>query len=235
VVLVVPAAIYAVVLWFELPRFSKFRDEHHANRAAVQTGTSNWSAFARLTLVIILRSILYYGLLAFLPLYLHTVRDVSIPEANGALTIMAISGAVGALILGNIADRFGQKRVLVASLIAMTPAIILLLNAEKSLIPILVVVAGVSVISVGTVTIVMGQEYAAGNLGMASGITTGFAIGLGGLGSPVLGRVADLYGLNWAMIIVALLPLVALAIAFTLPSKKKNDPKLVANASDSST
>ena len=220
ILLLFPAAIYAVVLWFELPRLSQFREDHHANNAAILTGTTNWSAFIRLTIVIVLRSILYYGLLAFLPLYLHTLRDMPIPEANGALTILAISGAVGALVLGNIADRIGQKRVLLISLMLMTPLIALLLNVEKSVIPFLLIFVGVAVISVGTVTIVMGQEYAAGNLGVASGITTGFAIGLGGLGSPVLGRIADLYGLNWVMIIVASLPLAALAIAVTLPTKK---------------
>ena len=218
-VLLVPAAIYALVLWFELPRLSQFREHHHASRAESEASPTNWSAFLRLTVVIVLRSVLYYGLLAFLPLYLIKLREVSIPEANGALTILAISGAIGALVLGNIADRIGQKRVLLISLMAMTPAILLLLNVEKNFIPVLVVVVGITVISVSTVTVVMGQEYAAGNLGVASGITTGFAIGLGGLGSPILGHVADVYGLNWVMLILAALPVAGLALALTLPRK----------------
>lgn len=219
-VMLVPAAIYTIVLWFELPRLSQFREHHHANVAAREASTTNWSAFIRLTIVIVLRSILYYGLLAFLPLYLIKIRNLPIPEANGALTILAISGALGALVLGNLADRIGQKRVLLISLALMTPLIALLLNIERGFIPVLLVFVGVAVISVGTVTIVMGQEYAAANLGVATGITTGLAIGLGGLGAPFLGRVADLYGLDWVMIILAALPLTALALAVTLPTKK---------------
>lgn len=219
--MIIPAGLYALVLWYELPRLSVFREHHHANIAAAQTAATDWSAFTRLTIVIILRSILYYGLLAFLPLYLIKIRGLAIPEANGSLSILAISGAVGALVLGNLADRIGQKRVLVISLALMTPLITLLLYIDKGLVPFLLIFVGVAVISVGTVTIVMGQEYASAHLGVATGITTGLAIGLGGLGAPVLGRVADLYGLDWVMMIVAGLPLIGLIIALTLPAKAR--------------
>ncbi len=215
-----PVAVYALVLLCELPRLSEFRAHHHLSGAARQAGSTNWSAFLRLSMVIVLRSILYYGLLAFLPLYLFKIRELPIPEANGSLTIIAISGALGTLVLGNVADRFGRKRVLLASLALMTPFIALLLYIDKAFMPILLVFVGIAVISVGTVTIVMGQEYAAANLGVATGITTGLAIGLGGLGSPILGRVADLYGLNTTMIVLAALPLAAAALALTLPTKK---------------
>jgi FSR family fosmidomycin resistance protein-like MFS transporter len=219
-VLLVPAAIYTLVLWFALPRLSQFRDQHHAKIEQAQTATTDWSAFTRLTIVIVLRSILYYGLIAFLPLYLIKLRGLTIPEANGALTIISISGAIGTIVLGNVADRFGRKRMLLTSLGLMTALLALLLYVDKAYLPYLLVFVGVAVISVSTVTIVMGQEYAAANLGVATGITTGLAIGLGGLGAPFLGRVADVHGLNWVMIVIAVLPLAALGLALTLPSKK---------------
>jgi FSR family fosmidomycin resistance protein-like MFS transporter len=63
----------------------------------------------------------------------------------------------------------------------------------------------------------MGQEYLPGRLGTASGVTLGLSIGLGGVGAPLLGLVADQWGLNTTLYVLAALPLGGLALTFTLP------------------
>jgi FSR family fosmidomycin resistance protein-like MFS transporter len=68
-----------------------------------------------------------------------------------------------------------------------------------------------------SVTVVMGQEYLPSRLGVAAGVTVGFAIGLGGVAAAIFGVIADHAGLHTVMWIVALLPLAGLAIAATLP------------------
>jgi FSR family fosmidomycin resistance protein-like MFS transporter len=72
---------------------------------------------------------------------------------------------------------------------------------------------------VGTfgVTVVMGQEYLPGRIGLAAGITMGFSIGLGGVGAPVLGILADSAGLPFTMLVIAVLPVLGLLLALTLP------------------
>jgi MFS transporter, FSR family, fosmidomycin resistance protein len=74
---------------------------------------------------------------------------------------------------------------------------------------------------VGTfgITVVMGQEYLPGRIGLAAGITMGLSIGLGGVGAPLLGFLADRAGLPVTMLVIAALPVLGLLLAFTLPRK----------------
>ena len=77
---------------------------------------------------------------------------------------------------------------------------------------------GAAVIATFSVTVVMGQEYLPGRIGVASGVTLGLSIGLGGLGAPLLGVVADAWGLpTTTLYVIAALPLLALAMIGTLP------------------
>jgi FSR family fosmidomycin resistance protein-like MFS transporter len=83
---------------------------------------------------------------------------------------------------------------------------------------------GAATIATFSVTVVMGQEYLPSRLGIASGVTLGLSIGIGGLGAAVLGAVADAHGLRAALEIVAVLPLPALALAMSLPEGRRPGP-----------
>jgi MFS transporter, FSR family, fosmidomycin resistance protein len=80
---------------------------------------------------------------------------------------------------------------------------------------------GAATVATFSVTVVMGQEYLPNRLGIASGVTLGLSIGIGGLGAALLGVVADAYGLRTALEVVAVLPLPALALALTLPEGRR--------------
>jgi FSR family fosmidomycin resistance protein-like MFS transporter len=77
--------------------------------------------------------------------------------------------------------------------------------------------AGAATIATFAVTIVMGQEYLPGRLGVAAGVTIGLSIGLGGLGAPLLGILGDAAGLHAVFVAIAALPLLALGLVFALP------------------
>jgi MFS transporter, FSR family, fosmidomycin resistance protein len=66
---------------------------------------------------------------------------------------------------------------------------------------------------------VMGQEYLPGRIGVASGVTIGLSIGLGGIGAPLLGLIGDAHGLRAVFETIAVLPLAALGLTFTLPRR----------------
>jgi FSR family fosmidomycin resistance protein-like MFS transporter len=68
------------------------------------------------------------------------------------------------------------------------------------------------------VTVVMGQAYLPHHLGLASGVTLGLAIGLGGVSATILGVVADAWGLTSALWIVAFAPVPAILLALSLPA-----------------
>jgi FSR family fosmidomycin resistance protein-like MFS transporter len=88
----------------------------------------------------------------------------------------------------------------------------------------LLVLVGAATVGTFGVTVVMGQEYLPGRIGLAAGITMGLSIGLGGVGAPLLGLLADRAGLPVMMLVIAALPVLGLILAFTLPRKAPAHP-----------
>ena len=107
---------------------------------------------------------------------------------------------------------------MIGSLTLASPLVLLFLAAPAALATPLLFVIGAAVISSFAVTVVMGQEYLPSRIGVASGVTLGLAIGLGGIGAPLLGLLADAQGLSVALMVAGLLPLIGVAATLTLPS-----------------
>jgi FSR family fosmidomycin resistance protein-like MFS transporter len=176
-----------------------------------------WGPFSLLATVIALRSFVYFGLVTFIPLYY--IHDLHAGKAlgNAALSAMLLGGAVGTLIGGRLADRFGRTAVLTGSMIALPPLVVGFLLSGPALALVFAALAGAATIATFAVTIVMGQEYLPGRLGVAAGVTIGLSIGLGGVGAPLLGVLADAHGLRAVFETIAVLPLVALLLSLGLP------------------
>ncbi len=213
----IPTGAMALVLLFELPRLKRFRTDVVSGR--VQRGAHHeaWGPFVLLAGVIALRSFVYFGLVTFIPLYyihdLHTSKALG----NAALTVMLLGGAAGTLLGGPLADRFGRRAVLVGSMLTLPPLVVGFLVSPPGLALAFAGLAGAATIATFAVTIVMGQEYLPGRLGMAAGVTIGLSIGLGGVGAPLLGLLGDAHGLRAVFETIAVLPLLALGLVLALP------------------
>ena len=223
--LALPAALVAALLLHELPRLRTFQprvvQEKKVPQSESMDATETWWPFARMVGVVTLRSFVYFGMITFVALYYERVFGASKALGNTALTVMLAAGAVGTLVMGPLADRFGRRTVLATSMLLLGPLIfIFTLFGPLSGLVVLALV-GAAMIGTFGVTVVMGQEYLPTRIGLAAGITMGFSIGLGGLGAPLLGVVADRYGLTTTMLTVAALPVLGLLLTLTLPSKTK--------------
>ena len=130
---------------------------------------------------------------------------------------MLVGGAVGTLLGGRLADRFGRPAVLRTSMLLLPALIVGFLLSGVALAIVFAALAGAATIATFAVTIVMGQEYLPGRIGVASGVTIGLSIGLGGIGAPLLGLLADADGLRAVFELVAVFPLLALVLAHWLP------------------
>jgi MFS transporter, FSR family, fosmidomycin resistance protein len=211
--------LMAVAVARELPRLRSFgpggaaagapRDDVHV--------PDQWGPFARLAAAVGVRSIVYFGLGTFVPLYFVAELGATKGEANTALAVMLVAGALGTLIGGRLADRIGRKPVFAVSTLSLCPLILAFLAADRALAVVLLAVIGAMIIATFSVTVVMGQEYLPNRIGIASGVTLGLAIGVGGLGAAALGIVADHAGLTTTMHIIAVTPLLASALALSLP------------------
>jgi len=216
--LAIPAVVMAAVLFHELPRMLGFRPETTGGEEKREsTAPEHWGPFARMIAVVVVRSFVYFGLVAFVASYYERVLDVSPALGNTALTLMLFGGAAGTLTMGPLADRFGRRTMVGASMLMLPPLIFCFTLAGPLVGMALLVLVGAATVGTFGITVVMGQEYLPGRIGLAAGITMGLSIGLGGIGAPLLGLVADSRGLSFTMLIIALLPFLGLLLALTLP------------------
>jgi FSR family fosmidomycin resistance protein-like MFS transporter len=217
----IPGVLVALVVASQLPHLIAFRPARDAIADRAGSPDDDWSGFRRLGAVIAFRTFVYFGLVTFVPLYYVNALHTSKATANVALTAMLAGGAFGTLIGGPAADRFGRRAVLFGSMTILPPLLLLFHGLHPPASTVLLFFVGAAIIATFSVTVVMGQEYLPGRIGVASGVTLGLSIGLGGLGAPVLGIVADRFGLDTTLYVITCLPLAALALTFTLPPPKR--------------
>jgi FSR family fosmidomycin resistance protein-like MFS transporter len=117
-----PVVAFAVVILAALPYLARQRPAPETG-VRVGEGHDDVRAMLLLTAVIGLRSVAWFGLLTFVPLWLVSLGH-STADGNHLLSLMLLSGAVGTLVLGPVADRFGLRRTLVATQALLTPAIL---------------------------------------------------------------------------------------------------------------
>ena len=215
---IVPTSLMGLVLARELPRLETFRVD--LTRARATAGRDEWRPFTLLAVVIALRSFVYFGFVTFIPLYfihvLHTGRGVG----GAALTVMLVGGAIGTLLGGRLADRFGRRSVLIGSMAVLPFLTVGFLVSPPAPAMAFAAVAGAATIATFAVTIVMGQEFLPGRIGVASGVTIGLSVGMGGIAAPLLGILADAHGLRSVFELLVVFPLGALALSLLLPVRR---------------
>ena len=174
-----------------------------------------------LVLFVMIRSWIHLGLVTFLPqYYVHYLHQ---SEAYAAIlsTVFLFAGVFGTLAGGPAADRWGLKNVIVGSMALLIPLLYLFIHLEGIWVTVVVALAGFAIISTFAVTVVLAQEMMPGNVGLASGLTLGFAIGMGGVGTTFLGWLADQWGLPAVFELMVLFPVIGLVIAFFLPGSQE--------------
>ena len=120
---------------------------------------------------------------------------------------MLACGAAGTLVGGGLVDRWGARGVLVGTQLVLLPLLVALPLVGGAVATILLGAIGFFAIASFSITIVMGQAYLPSRYGLASGVTLGLAIGVGGVAAIALGAVADTWGLHAVLWTIAVVPL----------------------------
>ena len=215
--LAVPSIVVALLLLRSLPYLRGFAPDRRTARTA--SGEDRPGAFALLLGVIAVRSVGWFGLLTFVPLYAVALGHSETYGSN-LLALMLFAGGVGTLAVGPIADRIGRRPVLLASVVAVPPLTLLFIAVGGTAGIVALALVGVCVVGTFGLIQVMTQEYMPSRLGLASGISIGFSIGLGGVAAAALGAVADSIDLETALYVSAAVPVVAIVLAALLPSPR---------------
>jgi FSR family fosmidomycin resistance protein-like MFS transporter len=213
----VPALIVAVVLARALPTLATLRAESALAQGAV--GDARVGALTILAGVIVLRSVAWFALLTFVPLWVVS-QGGSEGEGNRELSLMLVAGVVGTLMLGPVADRVGLRRTLLVTQAALPPLIFVFLEVGGPAGTLALMGVGFCVVGTFGITIVLSQLYLPGRTGMASGIAVGLAMGIGGIAAVALGGLADTVDLRTALVVAAAAPALGVVLCLLLPSPR---------------
>ncbi len=211
------APVLAIALWLarETPRIRELKPEEPG--AATDRGDDRRAAMATLSGVIALRSVSWFTLLAFVPLWVVSLGH-SKADGNRLLFLMLLAGAAGTLLLGPVADRIGLRRTLTLTQALIPPAVLVFIYVGGVPGTLALMLVGVCTVGSFGVTMVLSQLYLPRHVGMASGLSVGLAMGIGGLAAVVLGAVADAIDLKAALTICALAPAFGLLFCLRLPA-----------------
>ena len=157
---------------------------------------------------------------SYFTFYLMEKFNVSIQDSQFYLVLFLASCAVGTLIGGPVGDKFGRKYVIWFSVLGVAPFTLLLPYADLFWTSILSVIIGIILSSAFPAILVYAQEILPKKLGMVSGLFYGFAFGMGGLGSALLGNLADHTSIEYVYHLCSYLPLIGMVAVF-LPNLKK--------------
>ncbi|HEY7980092.1 MAG TPA: MFS transporter [Candidatus Eremiobacteraceae bacterium] len=201
----IPGVLVTIIMAFIAPAIESAESAHVAASPKGKT-PSRRGAMAMLIAVVALRSVIYSGILIFVPLY--AVHVLHHPASSTGPLLFAIlgAGAVSTVAGGAIADRLGNKRTMLASLACVPVLLAVYVTSPNAVGVVAIALAGACIISTTSISVVMAQDYMPSRLALAASLVIGFTSGLGGLVVAGLGRLADISGLHtvlWALVGIA--------------------------------
>ena len=217
-VTVIPGIIVAFLLYFYSPRNALFTGTSPDLAAVWVSVKAARRELSAIISVIAIRSLSYTGMLTMLPLYFQS-QNISNIAASRLLTLMLFTGAVGGLMGGFISDYYGRKRLIVGSLVLSTPLFFTFFYTDGIVSIIFLALAGATLLSSFSVTVIATQEAIPDNKALAAGLSMGLAGGIGGLAVISIGWIADIWGLSSAVFVIFLLPVVAGLVALLMKSR----------------
>lgn len=178
-------------------------------------------AIAALMAVMSLRAAAQASLTAYVPQYFIKVAGFDVSLASSLTSLLLLMLAVGALVGGFAADRVGPWRVMIGSLLASTPLMLLMLLLKDGRAFLVAPLIGFAAGTAWPPMLVMAQDLFPKNHGVGSGIALGFVFAIGGIGTTLTGALAEQIGLETTMLIVCALPVAAALCAFALPNRRR--------------
>ena len=218
--LLVPGFTAAALIWPQMRMVERAREARALVTRAMRA-TPQWGALARVIVVTMLRSWVFLSVLQLSPIW---YSELGFGQAfYGPLAaVIILSGAVGTLVGGGFADRIGQRRVLAGGLVMTIPALLLYVAFPGPQGLLLAALFGFFCDASLSITLVMAQRMVPGRIGVASGVILGLGFVTGGIGVPITGRIADLFGMQVALASLAVLLVFGAIVALTIPTGRES-------------
>ena len=163
---------------------------------------------------------------AFIPLYWTGVLLQTQQKGGFMVTVMSLATAAATFVGGALADRFGFSRIIRAGFVTISPLIVLMLQTKNVWIAAMFIALAAAMLYLGHgPSVVLAQKYMPNQIGLASGVTMGLATSLGGVCSPILGKIGDSYGIETTLYVVAAVALIGFLSTLLIhkPDEPAND------------
>jgi FSR family fosmidomycin resistance protein-like MFS transporter len=213
-------ALLAIVVLLNVGRwYTQHLDRVRKKSASISKGHGlpkakvAWSVV--ILLVLIFSKYFYMAsITSYFTFYLMHKFNVTIQGSQLHLFMFLFAVAAGTLLGGPIGDRVGRKYVIWFSILGVAPFTLMLPYANLFWTTVLSIVVGVILASAFSAILVYAQELLPGKIGMISGLFFGFAFGMGGLGSALLGMLADRTSIDYVYHVCSFLPLIGVLTVF---------------------
>ncbi|WP_286971311.1 MFS transporter [Flavobacterium sp. UBA4854] len=208
-------ALYKIAIWY-----TDHLSERNANKSAMKIETHHLSknrVIVSLVILLILIFSKYFYMSSITSYYTFFLIDkfhISIQQSQIYLFLFSGAVAAGTLIGGPIGDRYGRKYVIWVSILGVAPFTLMLPYVSLFWVGTLSVIIGLILSSAFSAILVYATELMPGKVGLVAGLFFGFAFGMGGLGSAVLGKIADATSIEYVFKICAFLPLIGIITGF---------------------
>ena len=214
--LMVPALIIlTTVLLRRMPAIGRLQASHDSS------GLRALRPYARpLSLlygIVVLRTLTAMSFSTFVPVML-TRRGMTLAQAGTAVSIYLVAVGVGGFFGGPAADRLGPRPIIILSLLSAVPFLFIAPQLSGWLFVATLAIGGFLLQSTLPVNVTFGQTIAPISAATVSSLMMGFAWGMGGLIVPLVGMLADRIGIEYTLMTMSAVPLVAAGLAVPLPS-----------------
>jgi FSR family fosmidomycin resistance protein-like MFS transporter len=214
----------AILMGYVLLRHQHGNSPTTPTTATHLRGRDRPGLFAALTGVEIIRSTVSFGVNTFVSLY--WIRELNASSALGgtALTLELAGRVLGTVAGGRIGDHIGLVRTVQLGNVLLIPALcgLLICDNRFAALPLVTLVGLVTNIPFA-VLIKLGQDYLPTRPATAAGVTLGLAVSAGGLFLPLLGLIADYNGPRGTFIVLAMIPVIAIAASTALREPSSRD------------
>lgn len=178
--------------------------------------SKNRIAFSIIILLALIFSKYFYmaSMTSYFTFYLIEKFQVSVQQSQIYLFAFLASIAAGTILGGPLGDRYGRKLIIWISILGAAPFTLLLPHAGLEMTILLAIIIGLIISSAFSAILVYATDLIPGKVGLVAGLFFGFAFGMGGIGSAVLGWMADKTSIEYVFSICAYLPLIGIITGF---------------------
>jgi len=194
---------------------------------AVRTALGEmWKSVVLIWVVMVLRAFVTQSFLAFIPV-LYAREGHTLISIGFVLSIFTVAGTVSGVAAGHLSDRIGYKPIYYVSFILATPSLLLMLFLNGIWVYVSSTLAGFFMFATLPLGLVMAQKLAPRGKSMVSSLMMGLAVGTGGMMTPFVGSLADLFSIRTVLYGLAFIPFASIVIVYFFPEKKLREQSLV--------